>query len=183
MKKIFFAPVFALLLLANFSCQKDDSLDPRPIIVSGQYVRLDITNKRLNYDDIANTRFGGSITTPGGNVAKYNLYVRKNDIYGFSTDFKLVKTITSFPATLEVSPQDIATALDVPLASLVFGDTFRFYGESFSSTGNRVDFYSLSTTVQSTSSMKQGYRFVTDMTNTAGVSSSELAGFDNYTSQ
>lgn len=177
MKKIFLFPVFLLLLLS--SCEKDDSLDPRPVLVAGQYVRLDITRGVLNFDEINTTSFGGLLTTPGGNVSSYNLYVRKTDIFGFAGEFKLLKTITSFPTDLSVTPSEIATALGVPLSSLVYGDIFRFYGESFDSSGNRADFYSLSNTVQSTPSMKQAYRFITTMTNTAGTT--DL--FDNYTTQ
>lgn len=177
MKKIFLIPVLMLLFLS--SCEKDDSLSPLPVLVPGQYVRLDITRGVLNIDDINNTSFGGLLTTPGGNVAKYNLYVRKTDIYGFAGEFKLLKTITSFPTDLSVTPNDIATALGVPLSTLVLGDIYRFYGESFDNAGNRADFYSLSTTVQSSPTMKQGYRFITTMTNTAG--STDL--FDNYTAQ
>lgn len=181
MKKIIFIPL--LLIFAFFSCQKDDSLDPRPIIVAGQYVRLDITSKRLNFDDINNTKFGGTITTPGNQVAKYNLYVRKVDIYGFATNFVLLKTITTFPYELSITPNDIATALNVPVSSLVFGDNYRFYGESFDFEGNRADYYSLSATIQGTPSYKQAYRFRTDMTDTGGFNPDELAAFDSYIAQ
>lgn len=185
MKKIFLASLTALSLFSLFSCERDESLDPRPIIVTGQYMRLDITHKRLNVDDIDNTYFGGALAAPGlGNpVVKYNLYVRKTDINQFATEFKPLMTITSFPTELKVTPNDIATALDVPVSSLVFGDVFRFYAESFDAAGKRVDFYNLSTTVQSTASMKQAYRFITDMTNTAGLEPGELAVYDNYIAQ
>ena len=185
MKKIIFILVLLFSVFFLQSCEKDQSLDPRPLIIDGQYVRLDITSKRLNFDDITNTYFGGTLSTPGSNnkVAKYNLYVRKTDINQFATEFVLLKTVTSFPYELKVTPQDIATALNVPESSLVFGDLFRFYGESFDNNGTRVDFYNLSATVQSTASMKQGYRFITDMTNTNGMAPSELFGYDNYTAQ
>ena len=183
MKKIFFAPVFVFIFFCILSCERDESLDPRPVIVAGQYVKLDITKKRLNSDDIANASFGGRLTTPGGNVAKYNLYVRKSDIFQIGTEFKLIKTVTSFPYDLNITPADLATALNVPVSSLVYGDIFRFYGESFDASGNRCDFYSLSTTVQSTTSMKQGYRFITDMTNDAGMDVLELSAYDNYITQ
>lgn len=184
MKKIVFIPFLFLLTLIGFtSCQKDDSLDPLPIRVAGQYLKLDITKKRLNFDDINNTSFGGYLTNPGNNVVKFNLYVRKKDIYGFATDFALVKTVTSFPSDLNITPNDIATALNVPLNTLVFGDNYRFYGESFNAAGDRADFYSLSATIQGAPSYKQAYRFVTDMTNNDGFTSGELNGFDNYTAQ
>jgi hypothetical protein len=174
-----------LAFLSISSCQKDDSLDPRPLIQDGQFVRLDITNKRLNINESETTFFGGRLTKPGNNnpVVKYNLYVRKKDIYGFVTDFVLLKTITTFPMDLKVTLSEIATALNVPVSSLVFGDSFRFYGETFDVAGKRADFYSLSATIQGTPSYKQAYRFVTDMTDSSGMTPGELAAFDNYTSQ
>ncbi len=183
MKKILVIPFLILTFFSFSSCEKDDSLDPRPVLEAGNYVRLDITKKRLNIDAINTTSFGGTITTPGNKVVLYNLYVRKKDIYGFATDFKLIKTINTFPYELDITPADIAIALNVDVSTLVFGDTFRFYGESFDAAGNRADYYSLSATIQGAPSMKQGYRFVTDMTNTAGFSDLELAATDNYIAQ
>ena len=183
MKKIFVIPFLILTFFSFLSCEKDDSLDPRPVLEAGNYVRLDITKKRLNIDDINATSFGGRLTAPGNKVASYNLYVRKKDIYGFTTDFKLIKTINTFPFDLDITPNDIATALNVDVSTLVFGDSFRFYGESFDANGKRADYYSLSATIQGAPSMKQAYRFVTDMTNTSGFSDLELSAFDNYTAQ
>jgi hypothetical protein len=185
MKKIFIIPVLAILSLSFVSCEKDQSLDPLPVLISGSYVRLDITKKRLNFDDLANTSFGGSLTTPGGQVAKYNLYVRRTDQFGSSFgDFKLVKSITSFPTELNITPQDIATALDIPLTEIKFADIYRFYGESFDFAGKRTDFYNLSQTIQSNQAFyKEAFRFGTDVTDTSGMDIGELAGFDNYTPQ
>jgi len=169
--------------LAFSSCDQDESLDPRPVVVAGQFLRLDITKKRMNADDINNTSFGGVLSDPSGKVAKYNLYIRKTNIYGQAGEFVLLKTFTSFPADLNVTPTDIATALNVPLSSLVFADKFRFYGETFDANNVRVDYYSLSSTVQTAIYLRQAYRFVTDLTNTAGMGQGELDAFDNYTAQ
>jgi hypothetical protein len=184
MKKIFIMPLLSLLFLA-MSCEKDQSLDPRPVLYSGPFVRLDITKKRLNSDDIANTSFGGILSAPGGQVAKYNLYVRRTDGFGSSYgDFKLLKTVTSFPVDLNITPQDLATALEVDVTEIKFADIYRFYGEAFDLSGNRVDFYSLSQTIQSNQAFyKQAFRFGTDVTNNDGMSDAELFVFDNYTPQ
>ena len=185
MKKIFIIPVFAILTLSFLSCEKDQSLDPRPVAINGAYVRLDITKKRLNFDDLANTSFGGTLTSPGGQVAKYNLYVRRTDGFGSSYgDFKLLKTVTSFPYELNITPQDIATALSIPLTDIKFADNYRFYGEAFDLSGARSDFYSLSQTIQSNMAFyKEAFRFRTDVTNNEGMSEAELFVFDNYTPQ
>ena len=182
MKKIFLLP-FIALFLALGSCDQDESLDPRPVMVPGNFVRLDLTegHKRMNAGDLENTYFGGLLTSPSGKVVKYNLYVRKMDGLAYATDFKLIKTITSFPAELKVTPAEIAEALDVPLNSLVFADTFRFYAESFDDAGNRADYYSLSATIQGAVFMRQAYRFITDLTDQAGTE--DANGLDNYPAQ
>lgn len=180
MKKIFLLLISVICIL---SCEKDESLDPRPLLVGGQFVRLDITKSKMNIDDINNTAFGGLLTTPSSNVTKYNLYVRRFDGVVPSTDFKLVKVVTSFPLDLRITPQDIATALGLNLSDLKLGDIYRFYGESFDANGNRADFYNLSATVQTTASYKQAYRFITILTDTAGVDPKELAVYDNYPPQ
>ena len=185
MKRILLLPIFMVLLLSFNSCQKDDSLDPRPVIVSGSFMRLVITNKRLNFDDLNNTSFGGLLTNPGGTVVKYNLYVRRTDIFGYSPEeFKLVKTITSFPAQLAVTPADIATALGIAVTDLQFGEVYRFYGEAYDAAGVRTDYYNLSTTIQSNPNYYfQAFRFGTDMTDTAHNDALSNANFNNYIPQ
>ena len=182
MKKIFLLLISLSLLQ---SCEKDESLDPRPLLVGGQFVRLDITKSKMNFDDIDNTYFGGLLTTPANNVSKYNLYVRRLNgaVIVPVSDFKLVKVVTSFPLDLKIKPQEIAVALGLNITDLGKGDVFRFYGESFDANGNRADFYSLSSTVQTTASYKQAYRFITILTDTPGVSPSELAAYDSYPPQ
>ena len=166
MKKIFLLPILIALVLLS-SCQKDDSLDPRPLLVDGNFVRLDITNKRLNFDDINNTTFGGMLTNPGGKTAKYNLYVRRTDTdTGLSGEFVLLREITTFPLDLKISAQELATALGLSVTDLKYGDKFRFIGESFDIDGNRTDFYNLSTTIQSNQAFyKEAFRFGTDVAN------------------
>ena len=184
MKKIFIIPFVALLFL-SFSCERDQSLDPRPVLTSGTYVKLDITKKRLNFDDISNTSFGGRLTAPGAQVAKYNLYVRRTDGFGSSYgDFKLIRTITSFPVDLNITPQEIATTLGITVADIKFADIYRFYGEAYDLSGRRVDFYSLSQTIQSNQAFyQQAFRFGTDVTNNDGMVPSELSAFNNYLPQ
>jgi hypothetical protein len=180
MKKILLIILCSTLLI---SCEKDESLTPTAVLSSGAYVRLDITSKRINADDFTNSFFGGTITTPGNKVGKYNLYVRRTDIYGVATDFVPFKTFTSFPAELKVSAAQLAEAFDIDITDIQFGDNFRFYGESFDINNVRSDYFSLSSVIQSAPSMKQGYRFVTDVTDTSGMTPLELANFDNYISQ
>ncbi len=185
MKKILFLSILIFGFATTISCEKDDSLDPRPVIVSGSFVRLEITKKRLNINDINNTSFGGELTTPGNNVVKYNLYIRRNDNFGNSyTDFKLIRTVTSFPYTLNITPAEIASTLNIPLSTIQFADNFRFYGETFDSNGVRSDYYNLSTAIQSNPAFyKQAFRFRTDVTDDSGMTFLELRDFDSYIPQ
>jgi hypothetical protein len=181
MKKIVYLPLLVLCMGVFISCEKDDSLDPLAQQVGGQYARLDITNKVLKAYDPENSYFGGLLTSPAGNIVKYNLYVKQRDIYGFTTEFALVKTVTSFPTELKIYESDIATALGLDAAIIGFGDEYYFYSESFDAQGNRADYYSLSATVQTAPGMKQAYRYRTTSQNQAFFDNqANLDEYDNY---
>jgi hypothetical protein len=178
--------IFLILLTIIFiSCERDESLDPRPIFIGGNYVRLDISNKVLKYQD-ASVLFGGRLTAPSNNISKYNLYVRKTDLTGAAfEDFKLLKTVTSFPLDLKVSLSEIAAVLNISETSILNNETFRFYGESFDLEGNRADYSNLSTTIRSNLSFyKPAYRFRTALKdNEFFITPGNIAEFDNYTPQ
>jgi hypothetical protein len=177
MKKLLIIP-FVFLLFSFFSCEKDESLDPLPTIVGGQFVRLDITKKLLASQDIDNAEFGGHLTTPSNNVVKYELYVRYKSTLGvISNNYVLLKTITTFPYDLKVTPSELAQALNLPLSSLSKGDEFRFLGYSYDANNKVADYNSLSATVKTQPGMKQAYKFVTQLADNATV---EQNSFDNY---
>jgi hypothetical protein len=182
MKKIL---LFVFSFVLFISCERDESLDPRPIFIDGNFVRLDITTKLLNFDD-PNVFFGGMLTAPRNQVSKYNLYVRKTDLQGASLgDFKLLKTVTSFPLDLRISIADIAQALGVDESSILNNETFRFYGESFDLAGNRADFSNLSTAIRSNlASYKPAYRFNTAIRdNEFLIIPGNIPEYDNYLPQ
>ena len=87
-----------LILIAGFglilSCSKDESLDPRPVLVNGQFVKFDIINKVFDSEDLVNSTFGGVLTAPGNKVVRYRMYVRLFDGVNPATDFKLLKEVT-----------------------------------------------------------------------------------------
>jgi hypothetical protein len=85
MKKIFYVTTLVLALFSFSSCETEDARDPRPVIVGGQYVRLDITDKMLAFEHLDDTKFGGLLTAPSGNVQKYVLKVRKRNPVGVTT--------------------------------------------------------------------------------------------------
>jgi hypothetical protein len=179
MKNIF-KGIVMFCFVGLISCEQDKSLDPRPLLVGGQFARLDITHDRILIDD-ETSYFGGPLTTPSNNVVKYDLYVRVRPGSGSDitllSDYYLIKSITSFPVELKITKDDIATALQIPVTDLSTGDIFNFYAETFDAEGKKVDFYGLSSTIRSSVSMKQGYRFSTDLTTTALY---EQGAFPNY---
>ncbi len=165
MKKV--SLLFTFLALVFFSCEKDESLDPRPDLVAGQYIRLNVVNNSIDFNNIGTSAFVGEISDPSNTIVKYELFIRRRNANGVNTsDFVLFKTITSFPYQLNVTAQDIATVLGVNVADLQDGDIYRFIGYSYDSNGNKVGYLNLSRTVQSTPSMKQGYRFSTNLSST-----------------
>jgi hypothetical protein len=98
MKKIII-PIF--LLLFFISCEKEEYLDPRPDLVGGQYIRLNILNESIDFNNIANSEFKGVLTNPAKDVVKYELFIRRRNADGQNTsDFVIFKTITSFPHDL-----------------------------------------------------------------------------------
>ncbi|WP_309642596.1 hypothetical protein [Flavobacterium sp.] len=182
MKKIFFAPIFTLLFFAFSSCETQDSLDPRPLIVDGQYVRLDITKKVLTSDHLDTAVFGGALTTPGNNVQSYDLYVRRHNVNDVITgNYVKLLTITSFPTELAITPQMIADALSIPRSDLLAGDVFTFLGYSKGFDGTIVDYNKLSATVKAQAGMKQGYKFMTKLASDTSINNEQLnLYFNNY---
>lgn len=175
--------IIALLLLAGLtfmSCDTQDSLDPRPVIVAGQYVRLDITNKMLAGQHINETYFGGTLTAPGNNVQKYVLKVRRRNPYSVVTgNYVELLTVTSFPTELKITPQMIADALDLQLTDLQIGDYYVFFGEAYGFDGTVTNYNNLSATVKAQAGMKQAFRFVTTLETDANVAS-QTPTFNNY---
>lgn len=184
MKKAFKIFLVMISLGLLFSCSKDDSLDPRPVLVSGQYVRYDIKDKVLNSDNLAISTFGGVISAPGGKVVKYNMYVRLFDGSNPSTDFKLLKEITTFPVDAYFTGTEIAAALQIPLSQIATGNRIGFYGESFDADGKRADFSNLSAVIAANSAAyKQAYRFNCSVQFTTNYTPFEFEVIDNWEGQ
>src|SRR6476620_6442682 len=166
MKKLFFLPVFIVAFFSLISCE-DDALNPLPTKVSGQYMKLDIKNRQMDFTDIANAAFTGTLSDTSGKVVKYELFVRRRDASCFLTgDYTLMQTITSFPYELRITPQMVADALGLAVSDLEDGDVYTFYAYSYDAAGNKVGYSNLARILQVTGTMKQGYKFNTNLTST-----------------
>lgn len=184
MKKVFNIIFLIFTFVLLLSCSKDDSLDPRPVLVSGQFVKFDIKNKVFNSQDLANSTFGGILSAPGNKVSTYKVYVRLFDGLRPSTDFKLLKEVTVFPTDLYFTVNDIATALQVPVTEISLGDFIGFYGESFDSNGNRSDFSNLSAVIAANSgAYKQAYRFNCSVQDTTPYGPADYDAINNWIGQ
>jgi hypothetical protein len=175
MKKIFLFLIAVFFALS--SCTKDESKNPLPTIVGGQFVRLDITKRLLDFPNINTTEFGGKLTTPSKEIVKYDLYVRYTNSFGTTnSSYVLVKSITSFPTDLSISVADLSTALSIPSTSFKKGDKFRFLAFSYDSNGAKIGYNDLSSTVKTQASMKQAYKFVTGLE----IVANQVTEYNNY---
>lgn len=182
MKRIFYLPILILALFSFSSCE-DDSKNPLPERVSGQFIKLDIDrfHRQLDNKDIANTYFAGILSNPGGTVVKYDLSVRRRDGGGIETgDYVPLLSVNSFPYELKITPAMIAEALGLSLSDLQAGDFYRFYGVSYDANGNAANYTSLSALNRTTDAMEQGYRFNTNLTDAPDVVKDDgTAPYDN----
>lgn len=165
MKKIFFIPLFLVALFSLSSCEKDDSLDPLPLIVEGQYMRLDITRDRIDFNNIATSSFGGMLTNPSHTVVRYELFVRLIRAGALSSEYIPLKTITSFPIDLAITAQDVQDAYTQvgTTVNIQQGDIFRFIAYSYDAKGNRAGYRDLSATIRGEAAYKQAYKFNTSV--------------------
>ncbi len=165
MKKIFFLPVILTVIFSFWGCEKDESVDPRPLLVQGQFMRLDIVRDRIDAENLETSSFGGMLTNPSNDVVKYELFVRlvRGDV-GIS-EYIPLDTITSFPQELAIGAQDVEDAYAAIGTTVVVqeGDVFRFIAYSYNSQGVRVAYRDLSTTVRSEPGYKQAYKFNTSV--------------------
>lgn len=166
MKKFSILTFIALSLFSFSSCE-DDSKDPLPAKVYGQFVKLDIedSHKQLDYNDIDNTYFGGILSTPSSNIVKFELMIRRTNAAGqLTSDYVPFMTITSFPYDLRITPAMIADALDLQISDLKDGEFYRWYGYSYDVNGNVATYRNLSTLNRTVPAVEQGYRFNTELT-------------------
>lgn len=183
MKIFYIIPLFIFSVFLLSSCEKDESLDPNPILDFAPFVRLEISKKLINFNNTDNTFFEAKLVNPSGKVARYNLYVRTSDQFGINTDYVIFKQdITTFPYTLKISTAELAQALNIPIESIRDSQNFKFYGESFESNDTKTTYYSLSQTVRQNKASKQAYSFKTQViAENNYISPTYNKDFDSYT--
>ncbi len=169
MKKNLLRCLFFATFVLISSCEQDKALDPRPTIVEGQFMRLDIKNPFIVATNINNTFFGGELTSPSNKVVKYDMFIRyKNTLGVTESNYVFLKSITSFPYDLKITIADLALALGKNVTDLKKGDKFYFSCYSYDDNGTMCNYNSLSSTVRVNKSYKQAYRFVTGIEDSVG---------------
>jgi hypothetical protein len=176
MKTFFYITVLSFAFISFSGCEKDDSLDPRPVIVDGQFMRLDITRRGIDFADLETDSFGGTLTNPSGTVVRYELFVRLLRGEAFLNEYIPLKTVTTFPFELSITANDIIEAYSAAgiVTDIRNADKFRFIAYSYDINGNKVGFSNLSRTVQAEAAYKQAYRF------TSGVENPISDTYNNY---
>ena len=167
MRILFYIPVLLITFLSFSGCEKDDSLDPRPVIVDGQFMRLDIKQDRMDAADLETAFFGGILTSPGQNVVRYELFVRVQRPNAVPlSEYIHLRTITEFPLDLKVTVADIEQAYErasIDIGAVRAGDFIKFNAFSYDSSERKVGYSDLSRTVQAEAAYKQAYRFNTEL--------------------
>jgi len=125
MKKIYL--VLSLVFIAFYSCT-DESTFNNPShneLELGSFIRFTNNTMAATYADAQNINFTEEIYDANNNTSSYSLSVSAviSGTEYFADDFV---TATSFPATISITSQGIATAIGVDINTFNFGDTFQF---------------------------------------------------------
>jgi len=140
MKKsvLYIISILSISLLLLNSCRDDDKtlFSYGDDILDGAIVYFEEEPPLvLGVNSVSEVVYGGEIIDPLGNVASYQLEMYAS-LSGETTDTVLVDIYSSFPFTLSVTTQDLATLLGINTSDINFGDTFYFLGTVTSENGN-----------------------------------------------
>jgi len=147
MKRILY--FFTIASLTLVSCT-DESTFSNPVthqLERGAFVRFNNMDAILDmYPDPQDINISEGIYDANGNVSSYSLTVTAN-IGGNLYTGEDFLTITSFPATLNITSQMLADALGVDVSEFFYGDTFNFVAKATRNDG--VVFYGQTPTFSS----------------------------------
>ena len=162
MKKI--KIMFSLLAVALlFGACEQESLNPLPPKIQGMYVAIDFDQVTLELNKIETTAIRATLTNPGSNITRYELFTQRRDSQGeYSGPMVPLLTVNSFPYQLAITPQMLADAIGIEVSEIAAGDIYRFIAYSYDAGGTKVGYNNLSAILRTTESMKQGYRWSCD---------------------
>lgn len=125
MNKTLYLIVISIIIL--FSSCTNDNNDNNPLnfeLESGAFVCFENNEPELTYPDSQNILFSDTIKDANNNVSNYILTLTAT-VAGEEHTIEYFST-TTFPATLNITSQNIADALNLEVSALSFGDTFTF---------------------------------------------------------
>ncbi|HUP11910.1 MAG TPA: hypothetical protein VM187_06860 [Niastella sp.] len=125
--------LFTMLILALFSCKKENNLyDPGNIIIGSYLTLTKENNTTIDFSDLANSTVSMEVGSKGAAVEKVNIYVSETATLD-KTQWKLVKSVPFTEGVkLEVKATEIATALGTAIAP---GSTYSLYNEVVTTDG------------------------------------------------
>ena len=144
MKKIYLIVASFLVLASTLSCE-DDGKDPWTIHEDannfGTFVSI---AKKTQVIDFTNpsSAYSFTVEAPGKNIASYDLSVTRTS-GGVTSDPGFVRTVTSFPADLDITAADLAAALGLSASDLLAGDRFDFIATATGTDGSVAKFENL----------------------------------------
>ena len=124
------APVLwlATFLIAVVSCTDSDKNDLDIFTADGGFIRFDVSPPSVvGVSDVSQLAYSFNLLDPNGSAASYDLSMYA-DISGQRTDTVSVAQITSFPASLSFTADDLANLLEISVGDINFGDNFFFSG-------------------------------------------------------
>ena len=143
------------------SCE-DDEKDP--FIIEEQienfapYVRIVVSTPVVDATLLDGVVYSGVLDDPADNVASWDVQIRK--IRGADTiPYAPLATITSFPADFDLTGQDIADALGIPVSEIQPGDNIEFNAVSTGTDGGTLEFADLGPDLFGQPEQRQAYFF------------------------
>ena len=123
-----------LIILSIYSCTEPDKFN-NPVfygLENGAFPRFKDASPSetiLLTDLLENGYVSQQVIDSNDNILEYNLTMTAN-ISGNVTTVDNFKTITTFPSNLEITAEDIADALQIPVSFINYGDSFNFIAKA-----------------------------------------------------
>ena len=95
---------------------------------NGAFVEWDVV-PAASYDSVEGFSITGNLNDVNGNTSSYSMSMTAK-ISGNLIDVEDFYEVSSFPATVNITVDDIATALGLTAADISMGDFFQFYGKT-----------------------------------------------------
>ncbi len=146
---VMLALVSVFVITITASCEDDEKNRFNDFSKDGAFVRFEKAFPTVlgvsTLDEIQSSVITATIETPENNVVSYTLKVSASIAGTTIEPMDIGSEITSFPATLTLSLTDIASALNIEVTDIGFGDTFSFSGTATNDKGivytsERLDF-------------------------------------------